>query len=330
MNNHPEIRHDLITGDWVIIAPHRRSRPHLLASKKKQRVFSTLTADPFFEPQKKGNPEPVLVLPDRRRWKIQVLENKYPALTHSGRCTVFINRGPYLVSDSIGYHELIITRHPRHNFSELSPADAFMVLEAAAARFREYRRDRCVKYAIFFQNWGETAGASVPHPHYQLAALPIVPPEMERAVKGAATFHRQHHTFAYQSVIAWEKKHRRRIIFANSLAIAFTRYASKEPFDVRIFPQAHLPHFEDTDQPTLHAVTAALQTVLRKIKRRLGDPDYNFYLHTAPLNKNGSSSLYHWHIDVVPRISISAGFEIGTGVEITTVDPDDAADILNR
>ncbi len=131
-------------------------------------------------------------------------------------------------------------------------------------------------------------------------------------------------------MIDWEKKCGSRVIYENKGAIAFTPFVSREPFELRVFPKKHLPFFEDTSEEDLKWMVEALQNVLIRIEKRLGDPDYNFFIHTAPLRDKKSHSHYHWHIEIVPKISVSAGFELGTGIEITVVDPDVAAKILKN
>ena len=112
--------------------------------------------------------------------------------------------------------------------------------------------------------------------------------------------------------------------------MAFTPYVSRTPFEVRIFPKKHLPYFENTYDHDMEYVVEALQKSLRIIEKRLGDPDYNFFIHTAPVQNKENYRHYHWHIEITPIISIRGGFELGTGIEINDVDPDAAAKILKK
>ena len=131
-------------------------------------------------------------------------------------------------------------------------------------------------------------------------------------------------------MIDWELKEKKRIIFENNGAVAFTPYVSRTPFEVRIFPKKHLPYFENTYDHDMEYVVEALQKSLRIIEKRLGDPDYNFFIHTAPVQNKENYRHYHWHIEITPIISIRGGFELGTGIEINDVDPDAAAKILKK
>lgn len=327
----PEFRRDLITGEWVIVAPNRNRRPHEFIKPASKRIPPPAKKDPFIDPQSSGNATPSFVWPERGDWQVQIFENKYPALFHDGdNCPQFKNAGPYETGPSLGYHELVVTRDRVKTFPKLKFRHALAVFEGVRERYQFFSKDKCMRYAIMFHNWGASAGASVFHPHYQLVGLPLIPPEVERAIAGAHDFYKKHHRYAYSTIIDIERQHKSRIVFENKDAIAFTRFASKEPFDVRIFPKKHLPYFADTDDSTLAGFVKAVQATLSKVERRLKDPDYNFYLHSAPLQSSHESDHYHWHLDIIPRIgTLAAGFEVGTGVEVTIIDPDDAARILN-
>jgi UDPglucose--hexose-1-phosphate uridylyltransferase len=131
-------------------------------------------------------------------------------------------------------------------------------------------------------------------------------------------------------MLDWEFKPKNRIIFENEGAVAVTPFFSREPFEIRIFPKRHLPYFEDTSDADMAFVVEALHFSLKKLAKNLNDPDYNFFIHTAPVKNKVSHQHYHWHIEIVPKTTIRAGFELGTGVEINIIDPDDAAKILKK
>ena len=125
-----------------------------------------------------------------------------------------------------------------------------------------------------------------------------------------------------------EIKAKKRIVYQNKDAVVFAPFVSREPFELRIFPKKHLPYFEDTDDVTMKHIVEALQKALLLLEVQLHDPDYNFFIHTAPLENKKKFGHYHWHIEIQPKTSIAAGFELGTGVEVNVVDPDDAAAML--
>lgn len=131
-------------------------------------------------------------------------------------------------------------------------------------------------------------------------------------------------------MIDWEKKQKKRIVYENAGAIAFTPFVSKNTYEIRVFPKTHLPFFENTLDEEIDYAVDALQSVLKKVEKNLNDPDYNFFIHTAPIKNKEKYKMYHWHIEVVPKLSINAGFELGTGMEINEVDPDQAAALLRK
>ncbi|MDP3725266.1 MAG: HIT domain-containing protein [Nanoarchaeota archaeon] len=333
-----ELRKDIVSGEWVVIAPKRAGRPTDFI-KKIERHVASVRECPFEHPEEKESGISLLVYPSdafqstsrlnkRDRWRVQIIRNKYPAFQHERKCSPPVSRGLYEVMEGVGYHHLLVTRDHRKNFSDLSPKEAFLVFQAFAEHYRDLARDRCVQYISFFQNWGSRAGASVYHPHYQIIALPIIPPDISRSLQGALRYYKKHKECVHCAILRWESKEEKRIIYESKNVVAFCPFVSRESFEVRIFPKKHIPHFEDSSPSLLQEVSLALQKVLYVLRKKLKDPDYNFFLHSAPVYQSEKHGYYHWHFEVMPKMSISAGFELGTGIEVTVVDPDDAAKLL--
>lgn len=321
----PEIRHDLISGNWVIIAPKRGTRPDNF-KKKKSRIRTSRGNCPFegsLEEQK------VITLYGRGEdWEIAVLENKYPALTHGDHSPLKKKNGAYELLKGFGHHDLIVTRDHYVNFPDLSSERAVDVLKATRDHYQLLKREKEVAYVSVFHNWGPGAGASIFHPHYQIIAVPIIPKAVEVSLGNSGRFFRKRKRCMHDFVIDHELKVKKRIVFRNESAIVVAPYVSREPFQLRVYPLRHLPCFEMTPERELRDVAQALQQALRRIKSKLHDPDYNFYLHTAPTRHQASYRHYHWHIEIIPKLNVDAGFELGTGIQINSVDPDDAAKIL--
>lgn len=331
MQESSQFRRDLISGDWIIIAPGRARRPQKLLQKiKTKRKREPKKNCPFENPQKYGNPEPLLVYPSRDNWEIQIIPNKFPAITHSGVCGFMKHNGPFSIFPGIGHHDLIITRHHDNNFPKLSGRQAVELLKIFQSHYRMLSSDKCLSYISIFHNWGPKAGASIYHPHYQTIATPIIPPDVSHSLRGAQHYWRKYKQCAHEVMIEWEKEQKKRVIYENKYAIVFCPFVSREPFEMRVFPKAHEPYFEDTNMKTIAAVADALQYALKCLERNLSDPDYNFFIHTAPLKHKNRYHYYHWHIEILPKITINAGFELGTGVEINVVDPDEAARIIRK
>ena len=347
-----QLRQDLVSGDWIVIAPGRANLPgHLIKKAKIKRIKTPIKDCPFENPEKSGNKKPILIYKttdyglqttaktkkavSRKllavgldKWSVMVIENKYPAFTHKNICAQIGENGPYSVMEGVGHHDLVITRSHNANFAHLDKHSAFLVFKAFQERYLMLAKDSCLAYVSIFHNWGPKAGASVYHPHYQIVAIPVVPPDVEHSLLGAARYFHKHKKCVHCAMIEYEKKTGRRVIYENKEAIAFAPFVSREPFELRIFPKSHQPRFESSSDKNLEFIADALQKSLLKIEKKLGDPDYNFFIHTAPLTGKKEYKHYHWHIEIQPKISISAGFELGTGIEITVVDPDEAAKIL--
>jgi UDPglucose--hexose-1-phosphate uridylyltransferase len=262
------------------------------------------------------------------KWQLQIINNKFPAFTHEGVCAVSRAHGPYPVRDAVGYHHVVITRDHDKTFAKLSSDEAFLVFKAFREDYARLAEDACIDYVSIFHNWGPKAGASIYHPHYQIMAIPMIPPGVGRSLQGARRYHKKHKECVHCMIIRWEKKEKVRVIYENRHAIAFTPFLSRESFEVGVFPKRHQPYFEDTSDAVLRGVADALRAVLRSLGTKLKDPDLNFYIHAAPANERSSYDYYHWHIGVLPKMSIFAGFELGTGIEVAVVDPDDAAKLL--
>lgn len=324
-----ELRQDLVSGDWIIMAPERARRPNASLPKRKKRRPTPKSECPFENLEKSGNWPPILSFPNDKNWKAVIIPNKYPALRHTGKtCATTLRHGPYRFFTGVGYHELVITRDHAKNIAHQSSEEGVQVFKLIQARYRMLEADSCPGYVSTFFNWGREAGASLYHPHYQMLALPIVPPDIEHSLRGSRRYFRKHRRCVHCDMVRYERKSRKRIVEENKLAIAVAPFVSREPFEIRIYPKRHFPCFEKTPLPDLKAVVAVLRSSLRRIERYLRDPDLNFFIHTAPLKKQHQYRHYHWHIEVLPKISISAGFELSTGVEINVVDPDRAAAIL--
>ncbi len=323
-----EFRKDISSGDWVIIAPGRAARPRFLEEKRPPRKPSPRATCPFEDMASSGNGPAILAYPHEKKWRVILIPNKYPALMHAKGCAVPFAHGIYEAKTGVGRHELVITRDHDKNFAELGPEDAYQVLHMMQNRFRMAKVDPCSAYGAAFFNWGPNAGASIWHPHYQMLILPIVPPHVEHSLRGAKAYFEKHRRCVRCDIIATEKREGARVVEENASAIAITPYASKTPFEIRILPKKHFPYFMDTPPAVLRGVAGLLQSVLRRVKRYMNDPDYNVFIHEAPFRRDHHYRYHHWHIEVIPKVSTFAGFEFSTGIDINVVDPDAAAAIL--
>ena len=329
-NMNSELRQDLVSGDWIVVAPGRAKRPNFFTKNKSKRKADRIKGCPFERPQFLNNEKPDLIYPNHHDWAVQVFPNKYPAVVHKNknvRVGVF-KHGPYSIFPGVGHHDVVVTRDHYKNFPRLSRDKANLVFRAFQDRYLVLSDHNYIDYVSILHNWGPSAGASVFHPHYQIISIPMVPPDVNHSLTGSARYFKSHRKCVHCVMIDLELKEKKRIIFENDKAVAFAPFVSRGPFEVRVFPKRHLPYFENTYDEDMESVVEALQHSLRSLEKNLGDPDYNFFIHTAPVKNKERYRHYHWHIEITPVISIRGGFEWGTGIDINVIDPDDAAKIL--
>ncbi len=332
-----EFRQDPVSGEWVLLSTKRSHRP-----KNSGRVPAPThdrTGCSFEDPQKSGNGSPVLwfVHPSKRKsgkqlqlkdWFVQVIRNKYPALEHEGAsCPVEVKDGTGKMLGGVGFHEVIITRPHDKSIADMKVPEVELVLRAYQERIHDLIAEECLEYMLVFHNHGASAGASMAHPHSQLVALPVIPSDVYRSLAGSQRFYNKHNKCAHCEVIHWEKKKQVRVIAENKKFIAYAPYASHFNYEVRIYPKHHSARFETIatdDRPLLAEI---LISVLRSLKRALKNSDYNYFIHTAPIHEKKAEH-YHWHLEILPKTATLAGLELGTGMEVISVSPEAAAELL--
>jgi UDPglucose--hexose-1-phosphate uridylyltransferase len=185
------------------------------------------------------------------------------------------------------------------------------------------------KYVLLFRNHGKVAGASLEHPHSQMIALPMVPMDVKQEMRGVERFYDYHERCIYCDMIRQEQNFGRRIIEENSEFIAFEPFAPQFPFETWVLPKGHRASFIEDTREQISLFADITQRVLKRIGKALNYPPYNYTLHTAPINlERDPNPYFHWHLEIMPRLTIAAGFEMGTGVYINVTSPEDAAEHL--
>ena len=335
-----ELRSDPLSGDWVIIATGRGKRPEtfqkessLPAGRQGNKIILPEKDCPFcFTDHKK----PLLVFVNGQKsqrffknWTVIVIPNKYPALVPS-KSLGEESEGPYYKKmKGVGFHEVVITKDHRKSLALLPLDSAIEVINAYQERYLDLMNEPFVKYISIFHNHGEEAGASISHPHSQIIATPVMDPDLKRALSMSESYFKKTGKCIYCEMTEWDRKDRKRIVFENKGFAVICPFASKAAFEVIISPKEHSPYFERISDDEKKYLAEALQVSLRKLYKGLNDPPYNFYLHTAsPDGKN--YSFYHWHMTIVPKTATWAGFELSTGIEISTIEPERAADYLKK
>lgn len=339
-NNLTELRKDLVSGEWVIVATGRGKRPSQFIEKRVKEKKKKGEC-PFDNPQKSGNGAPLLwfVAPGVRKtgedidlddWFLQVIPNKYPMLQHDHRtCPVASTEGLETRMEGGGFHEVVITRPHKRSIADMSPEEAELVVRAYQERIHDISAEKCIKYMLIFHNHGSNAGASIAHPHSQLVALPVVPRDVNISLNNSKQYHKKNKKCVHCVMIDWEKKKGSRIVYENKKFIAFVPYAPSMSFEVRIFPKTHEARFENIATKDRLLFAEALQKTLHGLKKGLKDIPYNFYIHTAPLGKN-KHDYYHWHLEILPKTNTPAGVELGTGMEVVSIAPEAAAEHIRK
>jgi UDPglucose--hexose-1-phosphate uridylyltransferase len=223
----------------------------------------------------------------------------------------------------------VIIETPDHaaSLATLAPERVADVLGAYRERILDLRKDARLQYVMVFKNHGETAGASLEHSHSQLIATPIVPIMVEEELEGAERHFRLKKRCIWCDIIRQERRGEGRIILELDGFVALAPFAPRFPFETWILPSPHRSSFEDTDPAELLALARLLGEILRRMGKVLGDPPYNFMLHSAPLRTAGLDH-FHWHLEIIPKLTRVAGFEWGTGFFINPTPPEEAVRYL--
>ena len=323
-----ELRFNALRGEWVLFSPKRQGakRPHDIFEKK--RPVSPKSKCPFENLEKSGNLPPYFQFPESGSWKTAVMPNKFPGLDTSPKEHILHSEKFHMTIGGYGYHDLLITKDHETRFSELTEGEIFDVFQALRKRYLQVSGDPKIDYISMFQNWGPSVGASLYHPHMQIIALPVVPSHISHELVYSLRCYEKHKSCLYCDIIKSERKGKKRIVFENKHVVAFVPYAAQEPYEVLLFPKEHEVFFETASDAVLKDMAIAFKKVLKSIQKKLSDPDYNMYIHTAPATDGGEYPYHHWYIRILPKSNIDAGFELGTGVQINTVFPEDAAKLL--
>ena len=327
----PEFRKDPVTGRWVIIATERAKRPSAFAVHKEPRRDEFC---PFCVGSESHTPDEVLAYrADGTRhntpgWWLRVVPNKYPALIADGGAKRS-GDGMYDRISGMGVHEVVIEspNHDQH-IGDMEQGQVEEIVWAYRDRTIEMLKDPRLRYVMIFKNHLQEAGASLDHPHSQIIAMPIVPKRVQEELDGAKTYYEYKERCVFCDMIAHEIKHRERLVMETDHFVAFTPYASRFPFETWIMPRDHASFFHDIQKNEVGDFARILREVARRLKVSLDDPPFNWMFHTTPL-RDQESPHYHWHLEIIPKLTRQAGFEWGTGFYINPFSPEDAARTLN-
>jgi UDPglucose--hexose-1-phosphate uridylyltransferase len=303
----PDLRKDPIVGRWVIVAKSRAKRPHDFESTSRMKTGGFC---PFCEGNEDATPGEIIAYrpagshSNREGWRVRVVPNKFPALEIEGDLQKR-GDGIYDMMRGVGAHEVII-ESPQHLLSKKDPR---------------------LVYGMIFKNVGEQAGASLEHTHSQLIVTPIVPINVWEEMTGSLEFYNYRGRCVYCDMIQQELATEKRIVLDTPRFLAFCPFASRFPFETWVLPKSHSSHYENIQKNGVEELAAVMREVIGKIEVALDRPAYNYIIHTAPFDSQELPH-YHWHIEIIPRLTKTAGFEWGTGFYINPVPPEDAAAFL--
>lgn len=328
----PELRKEPVSGRWVIIATERALRPSdfITAPHSIKGNFC-----PFCAGNEDKTPPEIMAYrergssPNSRGWRVRVVPNKFPALKIEGELSKR-GDGIYDLMNGIGAHEVII-ECPQHviSLTDLEPRYIQEVIWTYRDRLVDLKKDKRMIYGMLFKNVGAAAGASLEHTHTQLIVTPIVPLVVATEMEGSLAFYKYRGRCLFCDMMRQEISTASRIVLDGTYFCTFAPYASRFPFELWILPKNHSSHFENIQKFEVEELAETLWTALAKLEGSLEQPPYNFIIHTSPFD-HPELDYYHWHIEIIPRLTRVAGFEWGTGFYINPVPPENAAEYLRQ
>jgi UDPglucose--hexose-1-phosphate uridylyltransferase len=337
----PQLRRDPITGRWVIIAAERAKRPEDFLGKQEQMLDEGC---PFCQGVENKTPPEIFAIrdagtkPNQPGWSVRVVPSIAPILRIEGP----LNRrgkGMYDLINGIGAHEMVIET-PQHiaDIADLPAEQIKKVIDTYVYRMNDLEKDHRFKYVLIFKNYGHAAGSTMyKHTRSQLIATPVNPKLVKEELAGAKKYFDYKDRCVFCDMLKQELDAQERVILEMDGFVAIAPYASRFPFEVWILPKEHSCDFPRIAEDRRIDLARILKIILAKLKKALGDPPYNYIIHTAPFRIGKKSGYwrtieddYHWHIEIIPRLTRVAGFEWGAGVYINPTPPEEAARYLRQ
>lgn len=324
-----ELRRDPIVGRWVII----KTGGEAFAPGQYEEQDNTphqVTTSPFAYGREQFTPPEVDVIrpgntrPNSPGWQVRVVSNKFPALKIEGT----LDRrgvGMYDMSNGVGAHEVIIeTPDPVKQMADFTPEEIQGVIRMYQSRCINLAKDRRFKYIMVFKNFGVSAGTSLDHAHSQVIALPMVPKIVQEKLEGSRAYFAYRGRSVYQDILQQEYADAKRIVAQNEHFILFCPVVPRYSFECWILPKKSDSRFVELSGDEQYHLARILKEGLWRLKKCLGNPAYNFYLHISPVNYEYEES-FLWHIEIVPQLTRVAGFEWATGMYVVYTPPEEAA-----
>ena len=317
-----QLRKDPIVGRWTIIATERARRPAAFVDPQ-----STITDQkdcPYCQDSAaKGVYE---------SHGVKVINSSSPILDDS-RPFERRGQGLYDVCHSYGSHEIVLET-PEHiaNMADLPPEQIKAVMQTYALRMQAHRKNPFIEYILAYKNYGIAAGGrNIGHSRSQIMAVPVLPVRVKDKTSGAEKYFDYHERCLFCDMVSQELKNKERVVVENEHFVVITPFASRFPFETMILPKNHHCDFADGIAGHEDSLAAIMKDILLRFKIGLNDPAYNYMIQTSPVqNPSSFKDRYHWHIEVMPRLTRVAGFERGTGFYICPIPPEMSAAFLRE
>lgn len=341
----PELRKDPVSDRWVVVSSERGRRPSDFGAVSVSEESAGVKFCPFCDGNEAKTPPEITAwrkpgtAPNTAGWDVRVIPNKFPALVIEGE----VNRtgiGFFDMMSGIGAHEVIVET-PRHDLTIADMEDSHVekILWAYKQRLLDLEKDTRFRYILVFKNYGTAAGASLSHPHSQLIATPITPRYVKLELSNSRAYFREKERCIFCDIIRQELGAGVRLVYENEYFVVIAPFASRFPFEVWLLPRRHEHGFQIMPDEERLLLARCLKDILKRLKKTLNDPPYNFVLHTAPnpVPRPGKPDYwgtvqydFHWHIEIIPRLTKMAGFEWGSGLYINPTSPEEAAKYLRE
>ena len=347
-----EIRiNPIVPTESVLVATARGMRPKKAEEKAERDTRAVVETCPFCRGNEDRTPPPIKSYPDGGDWEIRIVPNLYPVLGDD-RAQSNIAFGLQQVIDGYGRHEVVID-NPNHGIAlnEMSPqhlADLFTVYQQRMAEL--YQSDPRLKYVLVFKNFGAAAGASIPHTHSQIIATPVVPENVQNEVHHSREYQQKFNQCVFCSLLdealtyeatIYDRESgqiRRKVNVGQYVVergerfVAIKPFASRFEWEIHILPLQHTADFLKASREDMEDFAQVLRRTMARLDKVVGGVQYNFFLHSIPHGSefDDCQESYHWHLEICPRTSIPTGFELGSGLFVSTVSPELAAEALRN
>lgn len=325
----PSLRQNIITGDWVVIAPERAKRPQDYIIPPSMKVSKPEDC-PFCKESPAYKTNTHLRIDHGKN--IFAIQNKYPAFVDNGQKELrsfYPEEGFYRAREAKGDHEVIVVRDHKHSLVTMPKEILGELLEVIRHRYLTMKEEPGVASIMPIYNHGPEAGASLDHPHAQIFASGIVANTVGKELEGAERYFGINGVCVFCDIIKHEKHEKIRVVYENKEFVAIAFYASRFPMETWIYPKEHQSQFENSSKKSMEYLADAVSHIVHQMNKSIPRIPFNFWIHTLPVALE-NSAYYHWHLEIVPRITNYGGYELGSGVVIDIMNPEDAAKYLRN